>query len=103
MAVENRLEQVILNWSAKHGFRLTTEALAEATGIDYKALARIVNDANKSIKLDYLDRLCEVLEVEPGDILVRVPNNVPLTRPLLQPARERHLYFKRGQPMPITR
>lgn len=82
MAVKNRLQEVIWEWSVKHGARLTIEALAEATGIGAAALYKIVNRRTEGIKFDQLDRLCEALEVEPQEILVRVPNETPLTKPL---------------------
>jgi len=46
--------------------------LAKQTGIHHTTLAQIRNNKNKAINLEYLHRICDALECEPGDILRRV-------------------------------
>ena len=43
--------------------------LAKQTGIHHTTLAQIRNNKNKAVNLEYLDRICDALECEPGDIL----------------------------------
>lgn len=47
-------------------------ALSKESGIAYANCYKIWNSQQKMIGLDTLDRLCEALECEPADILVRV-------------------------------
>lgn len=47
-------------------------ALSKESGIAYANCHKIWNNQQKMIGLDTLDRLCEALVCEPGDILVRV-------------------------------
>lgn len=48
-------------------------SLSKESGIAYANCHKIWNNQQKMIGLDTLDRLCEALGCEPGDILVRVP------------------------------
>ena len=49
-------------------------ALAQATGLAYATCHNIWNGQPTMIGLDTIDRLCEALDCEPGDLLVRTPN-----------------------------
>lgn len=40
-------------------------------GGGYQALSNLMNNETASIHFDTLNKLCEVLECEPGDIIVR--------------------------------
>ena len=46
-------------------------ALSQATGLAYATCHNIWNGQPGMIGLDTLDRLCEALDCEPGDLLVR--------------------------------
>lgn len=46
--------------------------LAKQTGINHTTLAQIRNNKNKAINLEFLDRICEALNCEPGEIMRRV-------------------------------
>jgi putative transcriptional regulator len=46
-------------------------ALSQATGLAYATCHNIWNGEPARIGLDTLDRLCEALDCEPGDLLVR--------------------------------
>ena len=37
----------------------------------YKALNNMINNETSSIHFDTIDKICEILECEPGEILVR--------------------------------
>jgi putative transcriptional regulator len=45
--------------------------LAEETGAKYNSLWRLKQGSALSISFDLLDRICEALDCEPGDILHR--------------------------------
>jgi putative transcriptional regulator len=82
MAIKNRLEQIMLDWSARHGVRLTLKMLAESTGISDKVLSKITNGQKKGLTDEQLDLLCEALECTPNDILTYRPNSPCKTTPL---------------------
>ncbi|KXO09272.1 Transcriptional regulator, Cro/CI family [Moritella sp. JT01] len=52
---------------AKRKMRL--KSLAEAVGITEANLSILKNGKAKAVRLSTLDKLCEVLECQPGDIL----------------------------------
>ena len=47
-------------------------SLAKESGVAYSNCYKLWNNQQKMIGLDTLERLCEALNCEPGDILVRV-------------------------------
>jgi DNA-binding Xre family transcriptional regulator len=46
----------------------TPRPFARANGLNYVTILRICRNENQGITLDIISRLCEVLEVEPGDL-----------------------------------
>jgi DNA-binding Xre family transcriptional regulator len=50
---------------------VTPFALSKATGIAYSNCHKMWNDQQSFISLAAIDRLCETLDCEPGDLLVR--------------------------------
>ena len=58
---------------AKRKMRLKT--LAKEVGITEANLSVLKNDKAKAVRLSTLDKLCEVLECQPGDILEFEPND----------------------------
>ena len=52
---------------AKRKMKLNT--LAERVGITAQNLSILKNDKARAIRFDTLNRLCEVLQCQPGDIL----------------------------------
>ena len=40
-------------------------------GSSYQALSRLINNETAVIKFDTLEKICDVLDCEPGDIIVR--------------------------------
>lgn len=55
-------------------------ALSQSTGLAYATCHNIWNGQPIMIGLDTLDRLCEALECEPGDLLVRTPSKAKAKR-----------------------
>jgi putative transcriptional regulator len=46
--------------------------LAKATGIRYASIWQMSKGDTARLHIDRLDRICEALECQPGDLLVRV-------------------------------
>ena len=51
---------------------MTQVELAERAEIDQGRLSRLEGHQGRSIGLDVLARLCDALDCEPGDLLVRI-------------------------------
>ena len=51
---------------------LSVYKLAKETNITYSMLWRIVNNKTNSISFEYIDRICEALDCQPGDLMVKV-------------------------------
>jgi len=68
--------QVLL--STRLGERRWTQAdLARATGIRPTTIGEIFNELADRVNLDHLDLICEALDCEVEDILVRKKNDHP--------------------------
>lgn len=52
---------------------LTAYWLAKATSINHATLSQIRRNKNKALNLEFFERICETLNCEPGDLLIRVP------------------------------
>ena len=46
--------------------------LSQQTGIRWATLAAMVNGKAQRLDLDALERICDALECQPGDLLVKV-------------------------------
>lgn len=66
--VELRVKQLAEGKGIDNPFSLSRES-----GVAYANCYKIWNSQQKMIGLDTLDRLCEALNCEPGDILIRAP------------------------------
>ena len=51
--------------------------LSRATGIRSTTISEIYNELIERVNLEHLDLICEALECDVSDILVRVPNAEP--------------------------
>ncbi len=59
--------------SARMGeLRCTQAALARKTGIRPATICELYNEMTSRVNLEQLDKICEVLDCDLGDILVRV-------------------------------
>ena len=56
---------------------LTQQGLARQTGIRSETINRIYHGSVKMLPLDVLERLCEALDVEPGDLIKRSVGKEP--------------------------
>lgn len=52
---------------------LTAYWLAKTTEINHATLSQIRRNKNKALNLEFFDRICEALNCEPGELLIRVP------------------------------
>ncbi len=64
--IEIRLKQLL----EKRG--RTLYWLAKATGCHYPSLWRLAESQVSRVTIDALDRICEALQCQPGDLLVKV-------------------------------
>lgn len=48
--------------------------LAKETGIRYASVWQMCNGDSARLSLDNLDKICDALGCQPGDVLVRVPD-----------------------------
>ena len=69
MAIKNRLS--VLMGEMKYNI----QAVIDRTGIDRTTISNMYHDKLKRVDLNTLDRLCELFDCEPGDILKRVEND----------------------------
>jgi putative transcriptional regulator len=72
MPIELDLEQAIFEWQAKHGERMTYAELAKRAHISLATIYRLKSGDATKLDLKKLNRICKVLECEPGDLLKRV-------------------------------
>lgn len=54
--------------------RLKVSQVHRGTGIDSKTLLNLYHDNTTGIKFQTLNKLCEYLNIQPGDLLVFVPD-----------------------------
>ena len=57
--------------------RWTQADLARATGIRPSTINEIYHEIAERVNLEHLDLICEALDCELDEILVRVPNKAP--------------------------
>jgi putative transcriptional regulator len=65
MAIESRL--AILMAERKYNI----QAVINRTGLDRTSLSRLYHDKTKMVNLESLDKLCDLFDCEPGDLLKR--------------------------------
>ena len=65
------IEPALLRWQAEHNERLTYEELAKRANISIAALYRMKSGDMIAPDLRKINKLCKVLECEPGDIIKR--------------------------------
>lgn len=67
--------------STKLGERRWTQAdLARATGIRPNTIGDYYNEIADRVKLEHLDLICEALECDLDEIIIRIPNGQPSVR-----------------------
>ena len=58
---------------------LSIKKLAERTGIRYATLYTFIKKNNKSVNYTVLNKICEVLDLTPADILIYEPDKKEIT------------------------
>jgi DNA-binding Xre family transcriptional regulator len=92
--IVSKAQQVRLNYQAKLGRPVTVQEVAEQTGLDRKAIARLENNKTERYDGDVLAKLCAFYGVQVGDLINytevesrRGPNLAVLTpSPVLLPS-----------------
>ncbi len=56
---------------------ITAYALAKQTGLHQSVISKLKHNESRALRLDVLDRVCEALNCEPGELIVRIPNKKP--------------------------
>lgn len=64
----------ILLKQVREARNLSQNKLAQLIGMSLQNVQRIEYEDAKSIPLETLDKLCEALDCQPGDLLIRVPD-----------------------------
>lgn len=57
--------------------RWTQADLARKTGIRANTINDLYNEMTERVNLEHLDKICEALDCELSEILVRIPNTIP--------------------------
>lgn len=53
---------------------MTQKELSEKTGIRPATVSALYHETIKRLEIEHIDKLCEVLNCQPGDILEHIPN-----------------------------
>lgn len=64
----------ILLQQVRKSRKLSQNKLAQLMGMSLQNIQRIEYGDAKSIPLETLDKLCDILDCQPGDLLIRVPD-----------------------------
>src|SRR5215813_3766632 len=73
MGIKLSLDPAIYKWQAKHNQKMTYAELAKRAGISEPTIYRLTSGQPTKLDLGKLNRICKVLECQPGDLLERVP------------------------------
>lgn len=73
--IVSRARQVRLNYQAKLGRTVTIQEVAEQTGLDRKAIARLEQGRTERYDADVLKKLCAFYGVGVGDLLEYRPED----------------------------
>lgn len=57
-----------------HG-NMNQKKLSELSGIRLPTLSEYENSTAKTIRVEYLDKLCEIFDCQPADLITYVPDN----------------------------
>jgi putative transcriptional regulator len=72
MPIKLNFDTAIYRWQAKHNRRMTYNELAKRAGISEPTIYRLTSGQPTKLDLAKLNRICKVLECDPGDLLERV-------------------------------
>lgn len=60
---------LISDWLGKK--KMTQKELSDRTGIRPATISALYHDKAKRIELEQLDKICDVFECQPGDLMVK--------------------------------
>ena len=72
MPIKLHIDQAIFRWQARHNEKMTYAELAKRAEISEPTIYRLTSGQPTKLDLAKLNRICKVLECEPGDLLGRV-------------------------------
>ena len=72
MPIKFNVDSALFRWQAKHNEKMTYAELAKRAGISEPTIYRLTSGQPTKIDLAKLNRICKVLECDPGDLLERV-------------------------------
>ena len=67
--------------------RWTQSDLAKATGIRPNTISELYHELVDRVSLEQIDRICEALECDLSDLIVREPNDPPVTKIQAKPPK----------------
>lgn len=73
MAIYNRLKILIAEKEFREGRKLTYRTISKETGISTATLVLYMKQGVKNIDTGTLEKLCEYLDCQPGDLLMYSP------------------------------
>jgi putative transcriptional regulator len=76
MPIKLNFDPAIFKWQAKHGAKMTYAELAKRARISEPTIYRLSSGQPTKIDLNKLNRICKVLECDPGELLDRVPTQL---------------------------
>lgn len=78
MPIKLNFDSALFRWQAKHNTKMTYAELAKRTGISEPTIYRLTSGQPTKLDLAKLNKICKVLECDPGDLLERI-DTVPAT------------------------
>ncbi len=60
--------------------RVKQAELARMTGIRPNTIGDLYNEFAERVTLEHLDLICEALECDLSDLLIRIPNKIPMVK-----------------------
>ena len=76
-----KLRDAMNAYKERTGERLTYETLALKTGLKIATIQAISSREGYNTRLSAIDKLCEVLGCQPGDLMEWVPGEAPILPP----------------------
>ncbi len=61
--------------------KLSIRELSRLTGITYTTIRGVYHSERRSVQLDVLDAICQILAVQPGEIYLYVPEGDDMVEP----------------------
>jgi putative transcriptional regulator len=69
MAIKIKVSDLL----GKH--KMTQKELSEKTGIRPGTVSALYHETTKRLEIEHLDKLCDVFECQPGELLAHIPEN----------------------------